>query len=61
MKISFALVVSALAILLNGCETNQPLVTDEAYDARHPPAPHSSDHTSVLPQPVDPNRMNQNY
>jgi hypothetical protein len=54
MKISLALFVSAVAILLSGCETNQPLMTDEAYDVRHPPAPHASDHTSVLPQPVNP-------
>jgi hypothetical protein len=50
MKIYFALVVSALAILLTGCETNQPLVTDEAFNARHPPAANSPDHTNVLPQ-----------
>jgi|GEM_PF-6748423 len=59
MKISFALFFSAVAILLSGCESNQPLMTDEAYDARHPPAPHSSDPSGMLPQPVD--QMHRNY
>jgi hypothetical protein len=59
MKISFALFVLALAILLNGCETNQPLMTDEAYDARHPPAPHASDRADMLPQSND--RMSGRY
>jgi hypothetical protein len=50
MKILFVVFVSLSALLLGGC-AEQPLMSDEEYNARHGPAPHQSDYsTSVLPQ-----------
>jgi hypothetical protein len=50
MKTVFALLVAAFALLLGGC-ADQPLMSDEEYNARHPPASHSPDYSSsVLPQ-----------
>jgi hypothetical protein len=51
MKIIFVLFVSLFALLLGGC-AEQPLMSDEEYNARHGPAPHQPDYSaSVLPQP----------
>jgi hypothetical protein len=49
MKILFVLFVSAFAILLSGC-AEQPLMTDEEYNAIRGPAPYSPDYSGVLPQ-----------
>jgi hypothetical protein len=50
MKILFLLIVSVFALLLGGC-AEQPLMSDEEYNARKGPAPFSPDFSaSVLPQ-----------
>lgn len=49
MKILFPLIVSVFALLLGGC-VEQPLMSDEEYNARHGPAPFSPDFSDVLPQ-----------
>ena len=49
MKILFLLIVSVFALLLGGC-AEQPLMTDEEYNARKGPAPFSPDFSNVLPQ-----------
>jgi hypothetical protein len=50
MKILFVLLVSVFAFLLGGC-AEQPLMSDEEYNATHGPAPHQPDYSGVLPQP----------
>ncbi len=50
MKILFLLIVSAFGLLLGGC-AEQPLISDEEYNARHGPAPNAPDFSGVLPQP----------
>jgi hypothetical protein len=50
MKIFFAGFVSAVALFLGSC-AEQPLLSNEEYDATHGPAPFSPDYSSVLPQP----------
>ena len=49
MKILFVLFVSVFALLLGGC-AEQPLMSDEEYNARRGPAPFSPDPTGHLPQ-----------
>jgi hypothetical protein len=49
MKILFLLIVSVFALLLGGC-AEQPLMSDEEYNARRGPAPFSPDFSGVLPQ-----------
>jgi hypothetical protein len=49
MKILFVLFASVFALLLGGC-AEQPLMSDEEYNASHGPAPHSPDYSGVLPQ-----------
>jgi hypothetical protein len=50
MKILFVLFVSVFALLLGGC-AEQPLVSDEEYNARHGPAPFSPDPMAHIPAP----------
>jgi hypothetical protein len=49
MKILFLLIFSVFALLLGGC-AEQPLMSDEEYNARRGPAPFSPDFSGVLPQ-----------
>jgi outer membrane lipoprotein SlyB len=51
MKLLLVLSVSVFALCLGGC-AEQPLISDEAYNATHGPGAHSPDYSSVLPQPV---------
>jgi hypothetical protein len=41
--------VSVFALLLGGC-ADQPLLSDEEYNATHGPAPFSPDPTAHIPQ-----------
>jgi hypothetical protein len=50
MKILFVIFVSVFGLLLGGC-AEQPLISDEEYNATHGPAPYSRDYSGVLPQP----------
>jgi hypothetical protein len=50
MKILFVIFVSVFALLLGGC-AEQPLMSDEEYNARHGPAPYSPDPMENIPQP----------
>jgi hypothetical protein len=51
MKILAVLFVSVVTLLLGGC-ADQPLMSDEEYNARRGPAPNSPDYSGVLPAPV---------
>ena len=51
MKILIVLFASMVALLLGGC-AEQPLMSDEEYNATHGPAPNSPDFSGVLPQPA---------
>jgi hypothetical protein len=51
MKVLFVLSVSMFALLLASC-AEQPLISDEEYNARHGPAPNSPDFSGVT-QPVN--------
>ena len=54
MKVPFFLMATVFALLLGGC-AEQPLMSDEEYNARHGPAPFSPDFSGVLPQnPTNP-------
>ena len=50
MKILFAVFVSVFGLLLGSC-AEQPLMSDEEYNATHGPGAHSPDFSGVLPQP----------
>jgi hypothetical protein len=50
MKVPFFLIATVFALLLGGC-AEQPLISDEEYNATHGPAPHAPDFSAVLPQP----------
>jgi outer membrane lipoprotein-sorting protein len=50
MKILFVLIALMSALFLSGC-AEQPLISDEEYNAMRGPAPYSPDFSSVLPQP----------
>jgi hypothetical protein len=50
MKTPFLIIVSVFALLLGGC-AEQPLMSDEEYNARHGPAPFSPDPMNKIPQP----------
>jgi hypothetical protein len=52
MKILFVLFVSVFALFFGGC-ADQPLISDEEYEARRGPAAFSPDYSNVLPRPVD--------
>jgi outer membrane lipoprotein SlyB len=52
MKILLVLFASVFALLLGGC-AEQPLMSDEEYNATKGPAPFSPDYSSVLPQPTN--------
>lgn len=58
MKILFVLCVSVFALLLGGC-AEQPLLSDEEYNAVHGPAPHSPDFSGVIPQPTSTQTINR--
>lgn len=49
MKIPFVIFVSVFAFLLGGC-VEQPLISDEEYDAYHGPAPNAPDPMGHIPQ-----------
>jgi hypothetical protein len=49
MKILFVLFVSVTALSLGGC-VDQPLMSDEEYNARRGPAPYSPDPAAHVPQ-----------
>ena len=49
MKIVIVLIVSVMGLLLGGC-AEQPLLSDEEYNAIHGPAPFSPDPTGHIPQ-----------
>ena len=49
MKFALILASIACALLLGGC-ADTSLMTDEEYANSKPPAPHSPDFSSVLPQ-----------
>ena len=49
MKIPFVLILLGCAFFLGAC-ADQPLVSDEEYNARHGPAANSPDPTSHLSQ-----------
>jgi len=51
MKILFVLSVSMFALFLGSC-ADQPLMSDEEYNARRGPAPNSPDFSGVT-QPVN--------
>jgi hypothetical protein len=48
MKILFVLFVSVFALLFGGC-AEQPLMSDEEYNAHHGPAPFSPDPMGNIP------------
>jgi hypothetical protein len=50
MKILFVLFVSVFAFFLGGC-AEQPLMSDEEYNAHHGPAPYSPDPMAHIQQP----------
>jgi hypothetical protein len=50
MKILFVLFVSLFALLLGGC-AEQPVMSDEEYNAIHGPAPNSPDPMAHIPAP----------
>ena len=49
MKIVFALLASIAGLLLGSC-VEQPLISDEEYNATHGPAPNSPDPVRFIPQ-----------
>ena len=49
MKIAIVLIVSVMGLILGGC-AEQPLLSDEEYNATHGPAPFSPDFSGVIPQ-----------
>ena len=54
MKILFALNVILLGLVMGGCGMDQPLVSDEEWNASHKPAAHSPDAAAAhIPQPSD--------
>jgi outer membrane lipoprotein SlyB len=50
MKTLVVLFVSVVALVLGGC-ADQPLMSDEEYNARRGPAPNQPNYSNVLPQP----------
>ena len=52
MKVLFFLIATVFAFLLGGC-AEQPLMSDEEYNATHGPAPYSPDYSAILPQGAD--------
>jgi outer membrane lipoprotein SlyB len=51
MKIVIVLIVSVMGLVLGGC-AEQPLLSDEEYNASRGPAAHSPDFSGVLPRPL---------
>jgi outer membrane lipoprotein SlyB len=49
MKTLVILFVSAVALVLSGC-AEQPLISDEEYNARRGPAANAPDYSAYLPQ-----------
>ncbi len=49
MKIVIVLIVSVMGLVLGGC-AEQPLLSDEEYNAIHGPAPFSPDPMANIPQ-----------
>jgi outer membrane lipoprotein SlyB len=50
MKTLVVLFVSVVALVLGGC-AEQPLMSDEQYNATRGPAPNAPDYSGYLPQP----------
>jgi hypothetical protein len=53
MKTLFLLFISVFALLIGGC-VEQPLISDEEYNAMRGPAPYSPDPTAHIPQRSNP-------
>jgi hypothetical protein len=60
MKILSALLVSVFALFLVGC-AEQPLVSDEEYNARRGPAPYAPDYAARMPTQTRTTGSNRGY